>query len=62
MQGDYDVLVVGGGPAGLSAAIKAKKLGLSPLLIENREMLGGVPLQCIHPGFGLHYFLSLIHI
>jgi len=56
MQGDYDVLVVGGGPAGLSAAIKAKKLGLSPLLIENREMLGGVPLQCIHPGFGLHYF------
>jgi len=56
MQDDYDVLVIGGGPGGLSAAIKAKELGLRPLLIENREILGGIPLQCIHTGFGIHYF------
>ncbi len=52
----YDVVVIGGGPAGLAAAIKAKNLGLKVLLLENRERLGGIPLQCVHPGFGLHYF------
>jgi NADPH-dependent 2,4-dienoyl-CoA reductase/sulfur reductase-like enzyme len=53
---DYDVLVIGGGPAGIAAAVKASELGLKTLLVENRERLGGIPLQCIHPGFGLHYF------
>lgn len=52
----YDVLVMGGGPAGLAAAVKAAELGLRPLIIEAGDRLGGVPLQCIHPGFGIHYF------
>lgn len=56
MQNDYDVVVIGGGPAGLAAAIKAKEYGLKVLLLENRDVLGGIPLQCVHPGFGLHYF------
>lgn len=51
-----DVVVIGGGPAGMAAAARAAELGLSALLIESRDLLGGVPLQCIHPGFGLHYF------
>ncbi len=56
MSEAYDILVMGGGPAGLAAAVKAAELGLRPLLIEARDRLGGVPLQCIHPGFGIHYF------
>ncbi|MEZ0346190.1 MAG: FAD-dependent oxidoreductase [Infirmifilum sp.] len=56
MHNDYDVVVIGGGPAGLAAAIRAKERGLRVLLVENRETLGGIPLQCVHPGFGLHYF------
>jgi len=52
----YDTVVIGAGPAGIAAAIKASELGLKTLLLENREVLGGIPLQCIHPGFGLHYF------
>jgi len=39
----------------MAAAAKAAELGLSVVLIENRDLLGGIPLQCIHPGFGLHY-------
>jgi len=52
----YDVVVIGGGPAGVAAAIKARDKGLNTILLENREVLGGIPLQCIHPGFGVHYF------
>ena len=52
----YDIVIIGGGPAGLAAAIKARELGLKVLLIENREFIGGIPIQCVHPGFGLHYF------
>ncbi len=52
----YDTVIIGGGPAGIAAAIKATELGLKPILVENRDLLGGIPLQCIHPGFGLHYF------
>ncbi|AIF68950.1 NADH oxidase [Palaeococcus pacificus DY20341] len=52
----YDVVVVGGGPAGLAAAVKAKELGLNVLLLDENEYLGGILPQCIHPGFGLHYF------
>jgi NADPH-dependent 2,4-dienoyl-CoA reductase/sulfur reductase-like enzyme len=50
-----DTVVIGGGPAGMAAAALAAELGLSVTLIENRDLLGGIPLQCIHPGFGLHY-------
>ncbi|NHV99082.1 MAG: FAD-dependent oxidoreductase [Thaumarchaeota archaeon] len=52
----YDVIIIGGGPAGLSAAAKAVENGLKTLLLENREMLGGIPFQCVHTGFGIHCF------
>jgi len=52
----YDVVVIGAGPAGIAAAVKSRKLGLDTVIIENRDVLGGIPLQCIHPGFGIHYF------
>lgn len=52
-----DVVIVGGGPAGLSAAVAARKEGAKKvLIIERDEKLGGILLQCIHPGFGLTYF------
>ena len=52
-----DVAVIGGGPAGLSAALSAKKEGAEKVLIIERDStLGGILQQCIHPGFGLTYF------
>lgn len=51
-----DVLVIGGGPAGLAAAIEADKEGAKVLLIEREERLGGILKQCIHDGFGLVRF------
>lgn len=52
-----DVVIVGGGPAGLSDAVAAKKEGAEKvLIIERDEKLGGILQQCIHPGFGLTYF------
>lgn len=52
----YDVLIIGGGPAGLSAAIAAGKEGARVLLIEREARLGGILKQCIHDGFGLLRF------
>lgn len=53
----YDIVVIGGGPAGLAAAIAAKKEGTRSILILERDKeLGGILNQCIHNGFGLHTF------
>ena len=52
-----DVAIIGGGPAGLSAAVAARKEGAgNVLIIERDESIGGILQQCIHPGFGLSYF------
>lgn len=57
MKRRCDLVVIGGGPAGLAAAIKSWNLGVKSIfIIHENEILGGVLPQCIHTGFGLHYF------
>ncbi|MFW6363216.1 MAG: NAD(P)/FAD-dependent oxidoreductase [Spirochaeta sp.] len=52
----YDALVIGGGAAGMAAASEIARKGLSVILVERDPLLGGILLQCIHNGFGLHEF------
>ena len=53
---DFDVAVIGGGPAGMGAALAAHKTGANVVIIERNDHLGGILRQCIHPGFGLTHF------
>ncbi|KOR26197.1 FAD-dependent oxidoreductase [Clostridium sp. L74] len=54
---EIDLVIIGGGPAGMAAAISAKNKGIDDILIlEREESLGGILNQCIHTGFGLHVF------
>lgn len=52
----FDVVVIGGGPAGMAAAFAAHKAGAHVAIVEREQHLGGILRQCIHPGFGLSHF------
>lgn len=52
----FDVVVIGGGPAGMAAALAAHKAGARMVIVEREQHLGGILRQCIHPGFGLSHF------
>lgn len=52
----FDVVVIGGGPAGMAAALAAHKAGAHVAIVEREQHMGGILRQCIHPGFGLSHF------
>lgn len=52
----FDVVVIGGGPAGMAAALATHKAGARVTIVEREQHLGGILRQCIHPGFGLSHF------
>jgi len=53
---EFDTLVIGGGASGMAAALSAAEEGWKVVIVEREEFLGGILHQCIHNGFGLHYF------
>ena len=54
---EYEIVIVGGGSAGIAAAVSAYEKGIKDILVIERDKeLGGILLQCIHNGFGLHMF------
>ncbi|KKL03686.1 hypothetical protein LCGC14_2623660, partial [marine sediment metagenome] len=54
---EVDAIIIGSGAAGLAAAVSLKKAGIEDVLVVDRdEFLGGILMQCIHNGFGLHKF------
>ena len=57
---EADILVIGGGPAGLAAAAAAAETGARVVLIDRNAQLGGILNQCIHDGFGLHAFGAVL--
>jgi NADPH-dependent 2,4-dienoyl-CoA reductase/sulfur reductase-like enzyme len=52
----YDAVVIGGGAAGMAAALELESEGFTCAIIEREDHLGGILMQCIHNGFGLHEF------
>ncbi|MFO8109594.1 MAG: FAD-dependent oxidoreductase [Thermoplasmata archaeon] len=52
----YDCIIIGAGAAGTAAAVRCKDLGIDVIMIENKRRVGGIPLQCTHPGFGNFYY------
>ena len=52
----FDVVIIGGGPAGMAAALAAQNAGAHVAIVEREQHLGGILRQCIHPGFGLSHF------
>jgi sarcosine oxidase subunit alpha len=56
MMENFDVVIIGGGPAGMAAAVEAARKGVSVAIVERNDELGGILNQCIHSGFGLQYF------
>ena len=52
----FDAVVIGGGPAGMAAALAVQKAGARVAIVEREQHLGGILRQCIHPGFGLSHF------
>lgn len=56
MKEHIDVAVIGGGPAGLAAAAAAAEAGATTIILERDSALGGILVQCVHDGFGLHLF------